>query len=839
MRIRLNFVVLQTKSIKMSKNKIIQTVNEIANLAKSKGIAHLNTQDKKLKKNYITLNNKKVINFGSCSYLGLEFETDIKEAAKAAIDNYGTQFSSSRAYLSPIFYQSLEKKLNEIFEGHVMVAPTTTLGHIATIPVIVDKNDAVIMDHQVHNSVQTAVGILKSKNVHIELLRHNRMDLLEQRIQYLRDKHEKIWYMADGIYSMYGDPTPLDDVYALLDTYEKLHFYVDDAHGMSCYGDKGQGYVLSEKKMHQRMIVATSLNKAFASGGGAIIFPDEAQMQLVKNCGGPMITSGPMQPSALGAANAVADIHLSGKIKEYQEQLEDNIRYTSLMLKKHNLLNMAHDKTPIFFIAVSLPIIAHKLIQRLKEDGFFLNLGIFPAVPIKNTGVRFTITRLHTFKQIESMVGRMAFHFKEVLAEENVQLIDIYKAFRIKYNPPVNFVEKLDSRVNKSGLILRAYKSISDISSEKWDKLLGVRNGLDANNLALLEASFSNNQLAHQNWNFDYVIIEDQKGNPVLATFFTETLSKDDMLADKQISYDVEVMREKNPNYMVSKTLYMGSQVTEGNHLYLDKASKEWPQAMKLLFQKINELQQQYGPANTIIRDLDNNDEEMDKVMMNNGFFKMEMPENSRINDMLEWETEEDFYATLSKKKKGHFRRNILRTADSFDVRVEAISDEKMVEKYYDLYLNVKHRSLEINTFALPLSYFKQIAKNEHWEIIALYINDSCEATTNEPVGMGLCYKGMTDYAFPIVGLNYELNKTYNCYRQILWQVVKRANELGYQNINMGFTSTMEKRHFGAKVFSSCAYMQINDNYELEALATMSTTKNREDGVNQRRVLSI
>jgi len=67
---------------------------------------------------------------------------------------------------------------------------------------------------------------------------------------------------------------------------------------------------------------------------------------------------------------------------------------------------------------------------------------------------------------------------------------------------------------------------------------------------------------------------------------------------------------------------------------------------MKLLFQKINELQQQYGPANTIIRDLDNNDEEMDKVMMNNGFFKMEMPENSRINDMPEWETEEDFYAT-------------------------------------------------------------------------------------------------------------------------------------------------------------------------------------------------
>ena len=217
----------------MSENSIIQTVNEIANHARLNGIAHLHTQDKKLTNNIITVESKKTVHFGSCSYLGLEFNTEAKESAKSAIDAYGTQFSSSRAYLSSIHYVELENKLEKIFGSPTVVAPTTTLGHIATIPVFVNTDDAIILDHQVHNSVQTAAGLMKGKGTHIELLRHNRMDLLENRILELRGKDKKIWYMADGIYSMYGDVTPIDKIHELLNKYPEFHFYVDDAQAMS------------------------------------------------------------------------------------------------------------------------------------------------------------------------------------------------------------------------------------------------------------------------------------------------------------------------------------------------------------------------------------------------------------------------------------------------------------------------------------------------------------------------------------------------------------------------------------------------------------------------------
>src|SRR6185312_3354095 len=194
-----------------------------------------------------------VLNFGSCSYLGLEFDSRIKAGATEAIEKYGTQFSESRAYASLGLYKELENLLEKVFEAYCVITPTTTLGHIANIPVLIDDTDAIIMDQQVHNSVQTAVQIVKARGVHTELVRHNRMDLLETRIKELRSKHKKIWYMADGIYSMFGDCSPVDEIYSLMNQYPEFYYYVDDAHGMSIHGKYGRGFVLSNHDIHPKM----------------------------------------------------------------------------------------------------------------------------------------------------------------------------------------------------------------------------------------------------------------------------------------------------------------------------------------------------------------------------------------------------------------------------------------------------------------------------------------------------------------------------------------------------------------------------------------------------------
>ncbi|MCB9274617.1 MAG: pyridoxal phosphate-dependent aminotransferase family protein [Lewinellaceae bacterium] len=123
---------------------------------------------------------------------------------------------------------------------------------MATIPIIVDEKDAVVLDMQVHNSVQMAVQQLKAQGVSITMIRHNDMDALEAKIVQLRNKHRKVWYFADGVYSMYGDFAPMQRLKELMDQYEPFHLYIDDAHGVSWAGENGIGVVCSQLFYHEK-----------------------------------------------------------------------------------------------------------------------------------------------------------------------------------------------------------------------------------------------------------------------------------------------------------------------------------------------------------------------------------------------------------------------------------------------------------------------------------------------------------------------------------------------------------------------------------------------------------
>ncbi len=149
---------------------------------------------------------------------------------------------------------------------------------------------------------------------------------------------------------------------------------------------------MKDRDMHPKMVLAISLAKAFATGGAVMVFPNPELASNVRTCGGPLITSGPMQPAALGAALAAADIHLSEEISQMQEDLHENIKYANLMIKKAGLPLIKDLDSPVFFIGVCLPKIGYQLIKNMLDDGYYTNLGAFPAVPMKNTGVRFTIT---------------------------------------------------------------------------------------------------------------------------------------------------------------------------------------------------------------------------------------------------------------------------------------------------------------------------------------------------------------------------------------------------------------------------------------------------------------
>ena len=155
----------------------------ISTVAGQKKVLHLITQDQVYNGREIQINNKKYINFGSCSYLGLELDPRLKASAKQYIDKYGVQFSSSRTYLRCTAYHEWEELLVQIFEVPIVTFTSVSLGHHAVIPVVVESGDAILLDQQVHASVQDAAKKMMLSGVHVEPIRHNRLDILEERLR--------------------------------------------------------------------------------------------------------------------------------------------------------------------------------------------------------------------------------------------------------------------------------------------------------------------------------------------------------------------------------------------------------------------------------------------------------------------------------------------------------------------------------------------------------------------------------------------------------------------------------------------------------------------------------
>ena len=407
----------------------LMLANQQVELGKSLGVIQLSTTDEELNGRTIKIGDQELLNFGSCSYLGLELDPRLRSAALEGIARYGVQFSSSRSYVSLGLYEELEGLFAKIFGRPTIVAPSTTMGHFSAIPVLITAEDAIIMDNQVHASIQNAVKLVKAKGTRIEKAPHNDMEHLEKRIAKLSEKYNAVWYMADGIYSMYGDLAPIDYLESLLDKFPKLHLYLDDAHGVGWYGKNGRGYVLEHMKFHPRLILTASTSKSFGAGGGVIVFPNEEIKRLVRNTGGTLMFSGPLQPPSLAACIASAKLHLSKDIIPLQEELHDKLNYFVQLCRELQLPLASDSKTPVFYIGGGSPETGTILCRKMMNRGYYTNLAGFPAVPYDNTGLRITVTNHISKADIKNLLFTLAKELKITTKENNYPVEKIFTAF--------------------------------------------------------------------------------------------------------------------------------------------------------------------------------------------------------------------------------------------------------------------------------------------------------------------------------------------------------------------------------------------------------------------------
>lgn len=788
----------------------IDMVNEIIETGRKREILQLYTQDEFFDGRNIRVKNKQLINFGSCSYLGLELDERLKIAAIAAIQKYGIQFSSSRSYLSFTLYEELEELVRKIFNSPILLTPTITLGHQAVIPTIIEQGDAIILDQQVHASVQYPATNMQLKGIPVSVIRHSNIEELERAINRFSTAN-RIWYMADGIYSMYGDYAPMDKLEILLNKYPQLNLYLDDAHGMSWTGKSGCGYALSHMTMGSRMVIGTSFAKGFGTGGGAFIFNDEQVKQKIRNCGPPLIFSGPNQIPVVAASIASAKIHLSDEIILLQRELQTKISYCQELLQKYELPVVSNSETPIKFIALGSAGLGYNMVQRMMESGFYCNLAIFPAVPETCTGLRFTINLHQTYEDIENLVKKLSFHLPLALKNENKTTSDIYRNFRKSFT---HFKE--NSKHIEQPFRLYHERSIEAFEKGTWNLYLGNDNAYDWDGLKFLESTFKNNVLPENNWEFHYYVIKDLDDQIVCVTFFTVCLNKDDLFSPSYISYQLEQTRKNDPYYLCSKTFMMGTPLTEGTHLYLDR-SKDWKTILLVLLHEIGTEQEKSNIGTLCLRDFPCEDTALTEFFQSQGFLKMPLPDTHVMN--ITWNSEQTYLQQFNSRDKWYLKDNVLKYEDLFitEVLKNKNPTPDQINTWYGLYKNVKDKSFDLNTFDLPKKVFENMINCPFCEIIQLKLRSS-----GKIVGVSFNFRTESNnFCGVLIGLDYNYLKTHSVYKQTLYQSIVRAGMMGCKKMFLGFMSSQVKKKLGAKAISQVGFIQMQDHYSWSVINSL------------------
>lgn len=792
---------------KSKHNNILDTIGDLILSAKREGLVHLYTEDEYFDGRHIHINGKKLYHFGTTGYLGLEQDIRLKQAACDAIMRYGTQFPLSKTYVSFVIYKELEEALKLIYRRPIVITKNSTLAHIGVIPSIVRDEDTLILDQQVHASVQNAAQLLKPRGIAVQLVKHNDMNMLEELLKRARGKFDKVWYAADGVYSMYGDTVPIRELQYLQEIYPQLHLYIDDVHGMSWAGKHGAGYVMSQLgDLPEKMILVGTLSKTFGASGSVVAFGNEDIYERCRIFGGPQTFSAQLEPSSVAAALASAKIHLSDEIYVLQNELRDKVNYCNQLLRQTNLPLIQENICPVHFIGTGVPALAYNFAKRLMNEGFYINLATFPVVPVKNTGIRFTISRHNQKTEIKALVEAMVYHYPQSLAEEDMTLNQVRAAFKL---PKVDEDEGIVPQRKKIHVQLE--RSIAKIAPSTWDNYFADLGIFDYQGLLTLEKAFQGNKKTEHNWDFIYLIFRDDSGHIILATFFTVGLWKDDVLSHAKVSEELEIIRETDPYYLMSRVLSMGSLITDGAHLYLDRHHPQHQQALKLLCIQIEELKIQFDAKMIMIRDIDANDDELKDFFYQQGYLKIDLPEGTELTP-LDFEDVEDYLTRLSPKSRSHVRKDILKNTEMLKIEVKEHLLPEELEKAYQLYIQVNQANQAFNNIAYPYKLFQVFNESPYWECICYYTKND-----QKLVGAAFNHKGAHSYQGAIIGLDYSQGEL-KVYKQALFQAIMRAKALGKTKVQLGLTANTEKKKLGAKIIPRVGYLQADSNYKLELI---------------------
>jgi 7-keto-8-aminopelargonate synthetase-like enzyme len=344
---------------------------------------------------------RRVVNFGSDSFLGLDQDPRVQEAIRRGLARWGTHNGCSRAFASVRANVEAESKIADwLGVESVLIHPSVMLTNLGAIPGMTGRQDAIALDEQAHSSMQEAAKIARANGAKVATFAHSDPESLEQTLEGMRP-YRCALVCIDGVYSMSGKIPPMADLDRVARAFDAV-LYVDDAHGTGVLGKQGRGTVLDALGSYDNAFVIGSLSKAFSCAGG-FIGCSESFQRLLKIRSSPHVFGGPVVPCYLEAIGTVIDILRSGEYEALRARLDKAIARLAHGLTNLGLVVMG-GVTPIVSILVGDEADTLKAGKFLFERGYYVQSVLFPAVPYHAGVLRVQCNANHEDASIDGLI---------------------------------------------------------------------------------------------------------------------------------------------------------------------------------------------------------------------------------------------------------------------------------------------------------------------------------------------------------------------------------------------------------------------------------------------------
>jgi 8-amino-7-oxononanoate synthase len=342
----------------------------------------------------VIIQGKRLLMFGSNSYMGLTNHPKVKEAAAEAVRKYGTGCAGSRFLNGTLdLHIRCEEEIAQFVGKEAALLYSTGFQvNQGVISTLVGRDDYVLLDKLNHASIVDGARLSFGRTLRFK---HNDMAGLEEALQQVPYEKGKL-IVADGVFSMDGDILNLPETVRLAEKYNAM-IMIDDAHAIGVLGEKGSGTSSHFGLTDKVDLIMGTFSKSLASLGG-FVASDKATISYLKHHSRALIFSASPTPASVAAV--LAALHIIQSEPERIRKLWDNTHRMAGGLRALGY-DLGNSTTPIIPVLVGEDLKCFQMCRALQDEGVFVNPVITPAVEPGRALLRVSLMATHSFEQID------------------------------------------------------------------------------------------------------------------------------------------------------------------------------------------------------------------------------------------------------------------------------------------------------------------------------------------------------------------------------------------------------------------------------------------------------